>query len=68
MSFYKKYINRAESNSKKHPRFNAIIHGLGGIAIGILITHPFVDPHPLQWAAVFGGLSILGHIYIATAK
>lgn len=53
---------------KAHPEYNAMVHGLGGIAIGILIAGPLIYPHPIRWALVFGGLSVVGHLFTLSAK
>lgn len=68
MKVYKNYFKHAENYMKKHPMFNSSVHALGGVAVGILITHPFADPHPLLWAAGFAVLSVLGHLYAGTQK
>ncbi len=65
---YTRYKKKALSYFKKHPEYNALVHGLGGIAIGILITSPFINPHPVRWGLIFAGLSILGHLYTLVAE
>lgn len=60
---YLYYRKRALSYLRPHAEFNAVIHALGGIAIGILIASPLANPHPLRWAFVFASVSILGHLY-----
>lgn len=65
---YFKYRKKAIVYFKNHPEYNACVHVLGGIAIGILIAVPLTFPHPLRWAFVFGGLSIAGHLYTLAAK
>ncbi len=57
------YFKKGEGFMKKHPAYNAIVHALGGMAIGILITYPFVGPHPLRWALILSAIALLGHIY-----
>lgn len=57
------YIKKALSYFSKHPAYNATVHAIGGAAIGILITSPIVNPHPIRWALVLGAISILGHLY-----
>lgn len=47
----------------KYPEYNAIVHALGGIGVGILITYPFVGSHPVRWGTGFLALALLGHIY-----
>ena len=48
-----------------HIEFNAGVHALGGVAIGILIAYSFNIQNPLLWVLILGALSILGHIYAA---
>jgi len=46
----------------KPPFYNSVVHASGGIAVGILIARPFDQGHPLQLAAIFGSLAIIGHL------
>lgn len=48
---------------KKHPAYHATLHGLGGIAVGILIMYLFNLRNPLIWVIVLGSISIGGHLY-----
>ena len=68
IKMYLKYRKKALAYLSKYPEYNAIIHALGGISIGILIASPLVNPHPVRWALVFAGLSIVGHLYAAKAN
>ncbi len=52
----------------KHPHINAKIHVLAGIGIGILVTHPLADPHPVRWGVALIALSLLGHVWAGTQK
>lgn len=55
--------SKIEKYFSKHPIYNSVIHLLGGIGIGILLTHPFFDPHPVRYGVLFVALSLLGHVY-----
>ncbi|MGH7246407.1 MAG: hypothetical protein ACREGI_05760 [Candidatus Levyibacteriota bacterium] len=55
---------RALSYFGKHVEYNALVHVLGGIGLGILIASPFAFPHPVRWALTLLGLSLLGHLYV----
>ena len=68
MSGYNAYVNRAFDYFKKHPNYNATIHVIGGMAIGILITYPFIGAHPLRWGLTLGAISSLGNVYAFLAK
>ncbi len=46
-----------------HVEFNAAIHVLAGIGLGIIIAGPLIYPHPVRWALVFLALSLMGHLY-----
>ncbi len=59
---------QAEKYFRTHPLYNAVVHVIGGIGIGILITYPFVGSHPLRWGAILLLLSLLGHLYPSTIK
>lgn len=47
----------------KHPAYNATVHAIGGMGIGILIASPIIGPHPVRWGVSLLSLSLLGHIY-----
>ncbi len=65
---YFKYRKQAIGYFKNHPEYNATVHVVGGIGLGILIASPLTFPHPLRWAAIFMSVSLLGHLYILFAK
>lgn len=48
---------------KKNPTYNAVIHALGGVGVGILIASPVAGTHPVRWGVAFLAISLLGHIY-----
>ncbi|CAN5339346.1 hypothetical protein BH10PAT1_BH10PAT1_4650 [soil metagenome] len=48
----------------KHPMFNAMVHLSGGIAVGIIIARPFDSGHPLQLAALFAIIALVGHLVV----
>lgn len=47
----------------KHPVYNSGIHVLIGAGIGILITYPFVQTHPLRWGIALLVIGLLGFFY-----
>lgn len=47
---------------KDHPSYNAFVHMFAGIAVGIMMTYPFVGVHPVRWAVAFLAAATLGHI------
>jgi hypothetical protein len=61
-------LQATEKYFKNHPAYNSLVHILGGVGIGILITYPFIGPHPVRWGVSFFALSILGHLYPMTLK
>jgi len=48
---------------KNHPAYNAIVHAIGGLGIGILIASPVAGVHPIRWGIAFLIISLLGHLY-----
>lgn len=56
-------FKRGKKYMSQHLEFNAVVHALGGIGLGILLTHLAFDPHPVRWAAFFILLAIAGHLY-----
>ncbi len=63
-----KFMKNGVSFLSKHPEYNATIHALGGLGVGILIASPMAHPHPVRWGVVFLLLSVAGHIYAGFAK
>lgn len=56
-------MKRGMAFMKKYPAYNATIHALGGIGIGILIASPVVGTHPVRVGVAFLAISFLGHVY-----
>jgi len=65
---YLKYRKTAMLYFKNHVEYNAVVHVLGGIGLGILIASPLAQPHPIRWALIFITISIAGHLYTVMAK
>lgn len=63
-----KYYKKITKYLKDHPNYNAFIHMFAGIAVGIMMTYPFVGVHPVRWAVAFLALSALGHLYPLLTK
>jgi hypothetical protein len=68
MKTYLRHRKTALTYFKAHPEYNATVHALGGISVGVLLARPLFDPHPLRWAVVFALLSIGGHVYALAKK
>lgn len=56
-------VKKMEDYFKKHYNYNALVHTVLGVGIGILMTYPFVGEHPLRWGAAFVLAGVLGHLY-----
>lgn len=56
---YKKIVSYLE----RHPVYNSSIHVIIGAGIGILITYPFVQTHPVRWGVALLVIGLLGHLY-----
>ncbi len=63
MKFYRNYEKKATKYLSKYPKYNAIIHVLGGIGIGFLLAYPVAGSHPVRWGLIFLGLSLIGHLW-----
>jgi hypothetical protein len=61
-------MKKAIAYMKKHSMYNAMVHAIGGIGIGILIASPFAGSHPVRWGLTFLIVSVLGHLYAWFAK
>ena len=48
---------------KKHPEYNATVHAIGGVGVGILIASPVAGTHPVRFGLAFLLVSVLGHVY-----
>lgn len=68
IKFFLKHRKKAIVYLGKHVEYNAFIHVLGGIGLGIILASPLTYPHPVRWALVLLGLSLAGHFYAITAK
>lgn len=53
---------------EKHPLHNAVIHLVGGMGLGILLTYPLVGRHPLRWGVALIVLAVCGHLYVLLKK
>ncbi len=56
-------LKTIENYFKSHVTFNAAVHMLAGVGLGILVTYPLVGAHPMRWGWLFLGLGIAGHLY-----
>lgn len=61
-------IKQIDGYFGKHAGFNALVHMLGGLGVGIIIATPVAYPHPVRWGLILLGLSFLGHLYAFKAK
>ncbi len=61
------YRKRALSFFSKHVEYNALVHVLGGIGLGVILAE-FIFPYQVQWALGLLFISILGHLYTLTIK
>lgn len=61
VKMFREYAQRSRKYLSKHPDFNAIIHMLGGVGIGFLLTYPVAGAHPVRYGAVFLILAVIGH-------
>ncbi|MCL5432992.1 MAG: hypothetical protein M1524_02655 [Patescibacteria group bacterium] len=48
---------------KKHPTYSAFVYLITGAGVGVLITYPFVQTHPLRWGGTLVVLGVVGLIY-----
>ena len=59
----KGHKEKIENYMKKHIVYNASIHAIGGLGLGILLASPLFGPHPVRWGVAFLVVSLLGHWY-----
>lgn len=53
---------KVERYLAKHPTYNAAVHILTGMGIGVLVTYPYID-HPVRVGGVLLAVGIIGHLY-----
>ena len=61
------YRRRAIGFFTRHVEYNALVHVLGGIGLGLILAS-FVYPEQINWALGLLAISILGHLYTLTVK
>ena len=61
---FKKY----EGFFKKHSTYNATVHVLIGMGLGVLITYPFAGTHPVRVGVAFLIVGLIGHLYPILGK
>lgn len=58
-----KELKQMEQYFKKHPNLNAGAHFLIGLGLGVLLTRPFFDPHPIRWGLGLIAAGLAFHLY-----
>lgn len=48
---------------KKHPAYNASIHALGGLGVGMIVASTIASSHIVLWGMALIVVSLLGHLY-----
>ncbi len=61
-------VKKIREYFKKHTEYNAIVHAIGGIGVGILIASPLIDPHPVRWGLTLLVIAVAGHLYPLMAE
>ena len=61
-------MKQVERFFTKHTSYNAAVHGVAGIGIGMLLTYPLAGIHPVRWGVAFLVLGLLGHLYPLLTK
>ena len=56
-------MKKANKFFGKHSAYNATVHAVGGIGVGILIASPVAGVHPVHWGVALLILCLLGHVY-----
>lgn len=55
--------NKVKKYFREHESYNAVVHVIAGIGIGVLITYPLVVTHPVRWGVTLLVIAVLGHLY-----
>lgn len=57
-----KYLKKAEAYFSRHVFYGQLIHLIGGMGLGILITYPLVGEHPVRWGLALLAVALIGHL------
>lgn len=58
-----KYCQQIKKYFAKNPMYNAAVHVLTGIGIGIILARPLAGTHPVRWGIAFLTVALLGHLW-----
>lgn len=48
--------------------YNALVHAVGGIGVGVLIARDVAGEHPVRFGAALIAIALLGHLYPSTLR
>ena len=51
---------------KKHPYYNAVIHTIAGLGLGIILARPLFTIHPIRYGLLLLIIGLLAHLYPLT--
>lgn len=63
-----KMLKTMEKYFSKNAGYNAVVHAVLGVGIGILLTYPVVGAHPVRWGVALIVIGLLGHVYAGMQK
>lgn len=43
--------------------YNAFVHVVVGVGVGMLLTYPLAGDHPVRWGVALLVAGVLGHLY-----
>lgn len=64
----KKVYKKLVKYMSTHATYNAGVHLMIGMGIGILAAWPVFLPHPVRWGVGLIALGLLGHLYPLVVK
>ncbi len=68
VKMFREFGRRSTKYLSKNPNYNALIHMLGGIGVGFILTYPVAGAHPVRYGLAFIALAVVGHWWAGQQK
>lgn len=63
MKDLRKFEQKMEKHFKAHPRYNALVHSVIGVGLGILAANSVFGQETLKWGVGIAVAGIILHLY-----
>lgn len=61
-------LKKIEKYFAKHALVGSLSNLAIGFGLGALLTHGFLDPHPVRYGLMIAGVGVLGYLYAYFSK